>query len=294
MAFVKVVKNKAYFKRYQVKYRRRREGKTDYRARKRLITQDKNKYHSPKYRLVVRFTNSDIIAQIAYAQIEGDRIKAAAYAHELPTYGIPVGLTNYAAAYAVGLLLARRLLSSPEVGLGDIYKGKEQITGELFTVEDAPDAKRPFTANLDIGLVRATTGAKVFGVLKGAVDGGLKVPHNEKRFPGYDAEAKKFDPEGLKKRIFGEHVSNYMKTLSEESPEDYQQQFSQFVKHGITHDKLTEVYKKAHAAIRKNPAFTKKAPKEVQKKHHGKARQNIKQRRDRIKQILAVAAARQK
>ncbi len=55
MPFVKVQKTKAYFKRYQVKFRRRREGKTDYRARKRLITQDKNKYNSPKYRLVVRF-----------------------------------------------------------------------------------------------------------------------------------------------------------------------------------------------------------------------------------------------
>lgn len=38
-AFVKVQKTKAYFKRYQVKFRRRREGKTDYRARKRLISQ---------------------------------------------------------------------------------------------------------------------------------------------------------------------------------------------------------------------------------------------------------------
>lgn len=40
------------------------EGKTDYRARKRLVTQDKNKYNTPKYRMVVRFTNSDIITQV--------------------------------------------------------------------------------------------------------------------------------------------------------------------------------------------------------------------------------------
>jgi len=38
MAFVKLVKNNAYYKRYQTAYRRRREGKTDYYARKRLIT----------------------------------------------------------------------------------------------------------------------------------------------------------------------------------------------------------------------------------------------------------------
>ena len=47
--------------------------------------------------------------QIAYAKIEGDHIVAAAYSHELPKYGITVGLTNYAAAYCTGLLLARRV-----------------------------------------------------------------------------------------------------------------------------------------------------------------------------------------
>ena len=56
-AFVKVQKDKAYFKRYQPKFKRRREGKTDYFARKRLCVQDKNKYNTPKYRLVVRITN---------------------------------------------------------------------------------------------------------------------------------------------------------------------------------------------------------------------------------------------
>lgn len=65
MGFVKVVKNKAYFKRYQVKLKRRREGKTDYYARKRLTVQDKNKYNTPKYRLIVRFTNRDVIAQVS-------------------------------------------------------------------------------------------------------------------------------------------------------------------------------------------------------------------------------------
>ena len=40
------------------------EGKTDYYARRRLITQDKNKYNSPKYRLVVRFTNTEVICQV--------------------------------------------------------------------------------------------------------------------------------------------------------------------------------------------------------------------------------------
>ena len=109
--FVKVVKSKAYFKRFQVKFRRRREGKTDYYARKRLVVQDKNKYNTPKYRMVVRQSNTDICCQIAYARLEGDRIVAAAYSHELPRYGVKVGLTNYAAAYCTGLLLARRVSS---------------------------------------------------------------------------------------------------------------------------------------------------------------------------------------
>ena len=62
--FVKVVKNKQYFKRFQVKFKRRREGKTDYYARLRLTIQDKNKYNTPKYRLIVRFSNKDITCQV--------------------------------------------------------------------------------------------------------------------------------------------------------------------------------------------------------------------------------------
>lgn len=50
-----------------------------------------------------------IVLQIAYAKIEGDMIVCAAYSHELPKYGVSVGLTNYAAAYCTGLLLARRV-----------------------------------------------------------------------------------------------------------------------------------------------------------------------------------------
>ncbi|CAB0007824.1 unnamed protein product [Nesidiocoris tenuis] len=109
MGFVKVIKNKQYFKRFQVKFKRRREGKTDYYARKRLIVQDKNKYNTPKYRLVVRLSNKNITCQVAYSRIEGDKIMCSAYSRELPRYGVKVGLTNYAAAYCTGLLLARRV-----------------------------------------------------------------------------------------------------------------------------------------------------------------------------------------
>jgi len=110
MAFVKTVKNNAYYKRYQTKYRRRREGKTDYYARKRLIIQDKDKYNSPKYRLVVRITNTKVIAQIIYATLRGDRVLSQATSSELKKFGLTAGLTNYASSYATGLLIARRLL----------------------------------------------------------------------------------------------------------------------------------------------------------------------------------------
>ncbi|NJA60477.1 hypothetical protein HC023_31735, partial [Streptomyces sp. NEAU-H3] len=83
MGYVKVVKTSPYFSRFQVKYRRRREGKTDYRARLRLVKQDKNKYNSHKYRMVVRFSKKDITCQIVYATIAGDVCVCAAYSHEL-------------------------------------------------------------------------------------------------------------------------------------------------------------------------------------------------------------------
>ncbi|CAK8541160.1 unnamed protein product [Lathyrus sativus] len=79
MVFAKYQKSKVYFKRYQVRFKRRREGKTDYHARIRLINQDKNKYNTPKYQFVVRFTNKDIVAQIVSASIAGDIVHAAAY-----------------------------------------------------------------------------------------------------------------------------------------------------------------------------------------------------------------------
>lgn len=256
MGFVKVVKNKAYFKRFQVKFKRRREGRTDYYARKRLIVQDKNKYNTPKYRLVVRFSNKDITAQIAYARIEGDVIVCAAYAHELPRYGVKVGLTNYSAAYCTGLLLARRLLK--KLNLDGIYEGQKDVTGEYYCVEEADGQPKPFHAVLDVGLYRTTTGARIFGVLKGAVDGGLDIPHSEKRFPGWDNEGKELNAEVHRKHIMGQHVADYMKTLLDEDEQAFKRQFSKFIKEGIVAENLEGIYKKAHSAIRSNPDPPKK------------------------------------
>ncbi|ELK25888.1 60S ribosomal protein L5-B [Myotis davidii] len=156
MGFVKVVKNKAYFKQYQVKFRRRREGKTDYYARKRLVIQDKNKYNTPKYRMIVRVTNRDIICQIAYARIEGDMIVCAAYAHELPKYGVKVGLTNYAAAYCTGLLLARR-------GPIYIYKEPGSVMSKMTkrTVEHQKSALQSVLGRCGEPALTAATGGLV-------------------------------------------------------------------------------------------------------------------------------------
>jgi len=282
MPFVKVVKNKQYFKRFQVKYRRRREGKTDYYARKRLVVQDKNKYNTPKYRLIVRFTNKDITCQVAYARIEGDVIVCAAYAHELPRYGVKVGLTNYAAAYSTGLLLARRLLK--KFNLDSIYAGQEKVNGDEYNVEAIAGQPGPFRCYLDVGLARTTTGARIFGVMKGAIDGGLDIPHSNKRFPGYNSESKAFDAETHRKHIFGLHVGAYMKQLQEDDQEAYQKQFSQFIKNNVTSANIEALYKKAHAAIRANPEHVSAPKKEVKVKRWNPAKMSTLQRKDRVRQ----------
>jgi large subunit ribosomal protein L5e len=282
MVFVKVVKNKAYFKRFQVKFKRRREGKTDYYARKRLVVQDKNKYNTPKYRLIVRITNKDIVTQIAFAKIEGDQVVCAAYAHELPRYGVKVGLTNYAAAYCTGYLLARRLLQ--KFKLGEIYTGNTEVNGELYTAEDVDGQPGTFRAHLDTGLARTSTGARIFGVLKGAADGGIDVPHSDKRFPGYDSEEKKLNAEVHRKHIFGQHVADYMRQLLDDDEEAYKKQFSQYIKLGITPDDLEDIYKKAHEAIRANPAAQKKEVKKVERKRTLKRKLTVSEKKNKVEQ----------
>jgi len=291
MGFVKVVKNKAYFKRFQVKYKRRRQGKTDYFARRRLILQDKNKYNTPKYRLIVRFTNKDIVCQIAYARIQGDVIVESAYSHELPKFGVNVGLTNYAAAYCTGLLVARRILH--KFGLNEIYTGVDEVNGEDYAVEDVDGQPGAFRCYLDIGLARTSTGAKIFGCLKGAVDGGLDIPHSNKRFPGYDSESKEYNPEVHKNHIFGQHVSNYMQSLLDDDEEAFKRQFSAFIKAGVTADAMEKMYRDAHAAIRANPARADKPAKEVKVKRWTAKKLTIQQRKARVVEKKAAFLAAQ-
>merc|ERR1712036_107164 len=223
----------AYYSRYQVKYKRRRSGKTDYAARKKLISQAKNKYNAPKHRLVVRFTNKDIICQIVSSELNGDRVVAA--------------------AYATGLLVARRTLK--KFDLDEDFPGVEEPDGEFTLTEatEGDESRRPFKAFLDVGLVRTSTGARVFGAMKGASDGGLLIPHSESRFPGYDIETKELDAETLRKYIFGGHVAEYMETLADDDEERYKSQFSGYIDDEIEADGLEELYSEAHSQIREDP-----------------------------------------
>lgn len=41
---------------------------------------------------------------------------------------------------------------------------------------------------LDVGLQTTSTGARCFGALKGALDGGLSIPHNVRRWPACEKD----------------------------------------------------------------------------------------------------------
>lgn len=89
--------------------------------------------------------------------------------------------------------------------------------------------------------------------MKGASDGGLDIPHSEKRFPGYTRDTKDFDAEVHKSRIMGEHVADYMRELEEDDEEMYNKHFSKYVEHDIDADSIEDLLTKVHEAIRENP-----------------------------------------
>ena len=142
-----------------------------------------------------------------------------------------------------------------KLGLADQYEGVTEPDGtlSLITTADDGDAPRPFKCYLDVGLKRTSTGSRVFGALKGASDGGILIPHSEKRFPGYDSEAKKLDAEVLKKYIFGGHVAEYMETLADDDEERYKSQFQKYLDDDMEADSLEDIYTEAHSKIREDP-----------------------------------------
>jgi len=230
--------------------------------------------------MVVRFTNKRVLTSVVYSTLKGDMTVAAADSKELLKYGVPCGLTNYAAAYATGLLLARRLLKDKKID--DKFVGLAAADGKLWNITETNPERRPFKAYLDVGLVRTTTGNRVFGAMKGACDGGLNIPHNERRFPGCrmeKAEAavgkkrgggqeetgkpkKVFNAEEHLEHIMGVHVQEYYDLLKGENPAAFKKQFSKWEK-ALGGKKFEAIYKATHAAIRKSPAHTKAARKQA-------------------------------
>jgi len=200
-------------------------------------------------------------------------------------YGVKVGLTNYAASYCTGLLLARRILQ--KFKLDSVYEGNTNIDGSMYAVEDNDDGPGAFRACLDVGLARTSTGAKVFAAMKGAVDGGLDIPHSEKRFPGYDAEAKELNADVHRGHIFGGHVADYMRHLIEEDEDAYKKQFSRYIKNGVTADSMEDMYKKCHAAIRKDPSPKAKSAAKVTKKRWNAAKIGLAARKAKVEKTKA-------
>ncbi len=130
--------------------RRRREVRTDYHQRLRLLK-------SGKPRLVVRKSNRHTTAQLAVPGSDGDETLASAHSSELAEFGWEAPTGNLPAAYLTGLLAGARAVEN----------GIEE-------------------AVVDIGLNSPTPGSKVFAVQEGAIDAGLDIPHNEDVFADWE------------------------------------------------------------------------------------------------------------
>ncbi len=137
--------------RFRVPFRRRREGKTDYRQRLGLLRGE-----SP--RAVIRFTNRRVLVAITGFDPTGDRVLAAADSAELTHVGFPErGLSSTPAAYLTGYLAGLRAKSAGQT-----------------------------EAILDAGLRRPSGGGRLLSALKGLLDAGVEIPHGEGGFPSSD------------------------------------------------------------------------------------------------------------
>ncbi|MEM5871426.1 MAG: 50S ribosomal protein L18 [Candidatus Aenigmatarchaeota archaeon] len=134
-------------RRYLMPHRRKREGKTDYRLRLRLLK-------SRKPRFVVRKSNNNIICQLIKYEPNGDKVITSAEARELKKLGWPFHTGSLPSAYLTGLLCAERAKK---------HKVKEAV--------------------LDAGPYVITKGNCIFSALKGAIATGLKIPHSEEVLP---------------------------------------------------------------------------------------------------------------
>lgn len=178
--------------RYRLPQKRRRQERTDYRKRIKMLL-------SRKPRFVVRLSNRNIRAQVVEYGQKGDRTLASASTQELTKYGWNLE-GNTPSAYLVGLLCAKKALKAGT---------KEAI--------------------LDAGTTAPKKGSKIFAVLKGATDGGLAIPNKatlpkEERIAGtHIAEyAKKLKAD---RQAYERQFSKYLKDKIE--PEQIPELFKQ-------------------------------------------------------------------
>merc|ERR1712228_747029 len=127
-----------------------------------------------------------------------------------------------------------------------------------------------------------TTGHRIFGALKGAADGGLDVPHSNKRFPGYDRDAKEYDADTHRERIFGGHVGEYMEYLEEEDNQKYKEHFSSYIENDVEADGLEELYESVHEKIREDPSPAEKADYTPDKSYKRKNKSTLEERKARV------------
>ncbi len=143
--------------------KRRKTGKTDYRARLKLLK-------SSLPRIVIRKTNRYVLAQYVKSDESQDSVLIGVNSKELLKYGWEKesrnSLKSVPACYFVGLLLGKKIKN---------IEDKETI--------------------LDIGLARNVKKSRVYAVLKGLVDSGIKIKYKKEVFPD-------------EKRIRGEHLKN--------------------------------------------------------------------------------------
>lgn len=151
--------------RYRVPFRRRREGRTDYRQRQRLL-----RARIP--RAVVRMSLRNASVQFVDYDATGDKVLAAATSKELAKMGWTASTGNLPSAYLTGFLAGKRALAS----------GVEE-------------------AVLDIGLKVPAKGSSVFAALKGMLDAGVEIPHGEEVIPAEDRLMGKHINEDIGKMI---------------------------------------------------------------------------------------------
>lgn len=158
-----------------IPFKRKLEGKTDYRKRLALLK-------SGKPRLVVRRSLNNISAQIIMYETAGDKVLVSAHSKELSKLGWKGRRRNIPAAYLVGYLCGMK-------------SKKAKVNEAIF----------------DSGLYTTVKGSVIYAVLKGALDAGLNIPHSDEVLPpddrikGKHIKAGISDFEAVKKKI-GEKI----------------------------------------------------------------------------------------